>query len=428
MKIAQETIQALLESFGPNAGLVEEMLEQYLSNPASVSPSWQDYFGSALNGGRPAPTPATPVSAPPEPAAPPLPLPLTSKALRGVAGKIVENMEASLSLPTATSIRSMPVKVLEENRRLMNQHLGARTGRKISFTHVIAYAMVKAMQVFPNINASFARIEGVPHKRERPQINIGLAIDLPKKDGSRSLVVPNVRNAGELNFAEFVDRYEDIVRRARGNSLEPADFMETSITLTNPGTVGTSASIPRLMPGQGAIVATGAIGHPAEHQGMSGRRLASLGLSKTMTMTCTYDHRVIQGAESGQFLAKVQSLLAGDDEFYDQLFAHLVIPYEPIRWSADRPAAEPGSGNLEEIEKQARVLQLINAYRVRGHLIAHLDPLVDEPHHHTELDPATYGLTLWDLDRTFVTGGLGGRQSATLREILDIVRETYCGS
>ena len=429
MKIAPEKLQQLLESFGPNAGMVDEMLQNYLSNPASVSPSWQAFLSSALNGGNLSQE-ATVRTGPERNVAPVVPPPdSATKALRGVAAKIVENMEASLTLPTATSIRTMPVKVLEENRRLLNQHLGARGGAKISFTHIIAHAMVKALQKFPNLNASFARIGGIPHKTDRPQINIGLAIDLTRKDGSRSLVVPNVRNAGDLDFAAFVERYEDIVTRARANTLDPADFLETSITLTNPGTIGTSASIPRLMPGQGAIVATGAISFPAEHQGMSPQNLSSLGLSKTMTMTCTYDHRVIQGAESGQFLARVQSLLSGDDRFYDDLFADLRIPYEPIRWSADRVSGQAaGSTGMEEIEKQARVLQLINAYRVRGHLLAHLDPLVDEPHHHPELDPGYYGLTVWDFDRHFVTGGLAGVSTATLREILDIVRETYCGS
>jgi 2-oxoglutarate dehydrogenase E1 component len=429
MRIAPEKLQQLLESFGPNAGLVEEMLESYLSNPASVSASWQAFLSSALNGGNP----PTDTRARAEIALPPAPeaasTGTTPVALRGVAAKIVENMEASLALPTATSIRTMPVKVLEENRRLLNQHLGARNGLKISFTHIISYAMVKALQDFPNINASFARIGGVPHKTDRPQVNIGLAIDLPRKDGTRSLVVPNVKNAGDLDFAAFVERYEDIVRRARTSALDPSDFLETSITLTNPGTVGTSASIPRLMPGQGAIIATGAITFPPEHQGMSPQSIASLGLSKTMTITCTYDHRVIQGAESGQFLARVQALLSGDDRFYDDLFSDLTIPYEPIRWSGDRTSGSPtGGAGMEEIEKQARVLQLINAYRVRGHLLAHLDPLVDEPHHHPELDPGYYGLTIWDFDRPFVTGGLAGIPTATLREILDIVRETYCGS
>jgi 2-oxoglutarate dehydrogenase E1 component len=437
-----DKIKALLESFGPNAGLVEEIMEEYLGNPASVSPSWQQYFDTFLNGGtarsvgesrvihEPTVVPSEeqrPTTAPTQPSEPGGASDVT--ALRGVAAKIVENMEASLSIPTATSVRTMPVKVLEENRRLLNQHLAARNGLKISYTHIIAYAMVKALQDFPNLNAAFARIGGVPHRTEHPHINIGLAIDLVRKDGTRSLVVPNVKNAGSMDFAEFVEAYDSIVHRARTGALDPSDFLDTSITLTNPGTVGTVASVPRLMPGQGAIVATGVIDYPPEIRGMSPETLSTLGLSKVMTMTCTYDHRVIQGAESGQFLARINALLLGEDKFYDELFSHLHIPYEPVRWSTDQGNVAIGAvQDLEQIEKQARVLQLINAYRVRGHLIANLDPLVDEPHHHPELDPAYYGLTLWDLDRTFVTGGLGGTQSAKLRDILDILRETYCGT
>ena len=444
-----EKLQQLLEAFGPNAGLVEEMLREYLSNPAGVSKSWQQYFESVL--GRPTNgerarsttpdieqaitateqvshgTPEPPSSHSPTASAPPPISSETATALRGVAGKIVENMEASLSLPTATSVRTLPVKVLAENRRLLNQYLSVRGAGKISYTHLIAWAIVKALQQFPNVNAAFTRIEGVPHKAERPQINMGLAIDLVRKDGTRSLVVPNVKNAGAMSFAEFVEAYDSIVQKARANSLDPSDFQGTSITLTNPGTVGTIASIPRLMPGQGAIIATGAINYPAETHGMSPETLAALGISKVMTMTSTYDHRVIQGAESGQFLARIHELLLGNDRFFDHLYADLNIPIEPARWEKDRHPAIEGGGS-EYVEKQARVLQLINAYRVRGHLLAHLDPLSHEPHHHPELDPSYYGLTVWDLDREFLTGGLGGLDRATLRDILDILRDTYCAS
>ncbi|MBI5472752.1 MAG: multifunctional oxoglutarate decarboxylase/oxoglutarate dehydrogenase thiamine pyrophosphate-binding subunit/dihydrolipoyllysine-residue succinyltransferase subunit [Ignavibacteriae bacterium] len=429
-------MQALFEEFGPNAGLVEEMFEEYLKNPAAVSRTWQQYFAMFLkshNGSQPAtelstvtrPTIQSSINPPipqPEPSAP-------ATAIRGVAAKIVENMEASLSLPTATSIRTIPVKVLEENRRLLNQYLAIRTGGKLSFTHIIAWAMVKALNEYPNLNAAFARIGGVPHKAERPHVNIGLAIDLTRKDGTRSLVVPNIKNSDEMNFAQFVAAYDNIIKKARSNTLDPTDFQETSITLTNPGTVGTIASVPRLMSGQGAIIATGAINHPAENHGMSREALAALGISKVMTVTCTYDHRVIQGAESGQFLARVHTLLLGENHFYDSLFGDLEIPYEPVRWQTDQHPMIGGASQTEaHIEKQARVLQLINAYRVRGHLIAHLDPLVNKPGHHPELDPAFYGLTLWDFDRDFITGGLGGTPRATLREILDILRETYCGT
>ena len=438
--ILTEKIRTLVESFGPNAGLVQELMEEYMSNPAAVSPSWQTFFDTLLSGGSRrgnGESPPDPISA--GNAGQPLRTATSSERepgagvpvtpLRGAAAKIVENMEASLSLPTATSVRTLPVKVLEENRRLLNQHLAARNGLKISYTHIIAYAMVRALQELPSMNAAFARIGGIPHRTDRSQVNVGLAIDLTRKDGTRSLAVPNVKDAGSMDFAAFVDAYDTLVRKARGNALDPSDFLDTSITLTNPGTVGTVASIPRLMPGQGAIIATGAINYPSEIQGMSAESRSTLGFSKVMAMTCTYDHRVIHGAESGQFLARIHSLLLGDDNFYDQLFSHLRIPYEPVRWSTDQSGTPANAAaGLEEIEKQARVLQLINAYRVRGHLIANLDPMMDEPHNHPELDPGYYGLTLWDLDRKFVTGGLGGTQSAPLREILDILRDTYCGT
>jgi 2-oxoglutarate decarboxylase len=436
---ATEKIQSLLESFGPNAGLVEELFTDYLNDPSSVSRSWQQYFADVVappektNGGRQA-TISVPTSGRPRPPQKPsrpdeeASLRVQGTALKGVAARIVENMEASLSLPTATSIRTMPVKVMEENRRMLNQHLSVRQGGKVSFTHIIAWSIVRALEDFPNMNDSFVRIEGVPHRTDRPTINIGLAIDLTRKDGSRTLVVPNIKDAGAMNFATFVAAYDAIVARARNGLLEPSDFQETSITLTNPGTVGTSSSIPRLMPGQGAIIATGAINFPAESMGMSPDNLSALGISKVMTMTSTYDHRVIQGAESGQFLARVEKLLLGEDHFYDSLFADLKIPYEPVRWSTDHYPLFGGAQGRQQIEKQARIMQLINAYRVRGHLIAHLDPLVNQPYNHPELDPANYGLTIWDLDREFLTGGLGGNTSATLREILDIVRETYCAT
>jgi 2-oxoglutarate dehydrogenase E1 component len=420
--------------FGPNAGLVESLLEEYLGNPSSVSRSWQQYFAAILpdpgngNGAQPVQAHApTPISSPPAPQPPAIP-PEEATAIRGVAARIVENMEASLSLPTATSLRTMPVKVLEENRRLLNQHLGPVSGRRISFTHLIAWAVVRALQEHPAINAAFTRIDGVPHRSARPDINIGVAIDLTRRDGSRSLVVPNIKNAGALDFDRFVTAYDTIVRKARTNALEPADFQGTSLTLTNPGTVGTVSSIPRLMPGQGAIVATGAIQYPAEAHGMPEEVLSATGFSKVMTLTCTYDHRVIQGAESGQFLATIHGLLLGEHEFYDRAFGDLKVPYEPFRWTVDARALQGGTHVTEQVEKQARVLQLINAYRVRGHLIAHLDPLAHEPQRHPELDPAHYGLSMWDFDREFVAGGLGGRSRAMLREIMEILRETYCGT
>jgi 2-oxoglutarate dehydrogenase E1 component len=270
----------------------------------------------------------------------------------------------------------------------------------------------------------------------QPQINLGIAIDVPSKDGGRSLLVPSIKNAGALNFQEYLTAFDDLVARARKNKLTPADFQGATISLTNPGTVGTVASNPRLMPGQGAIIAAGAIDYPAEYQGTASETRAILGISKVMTLTCAYDHRIIQGAESGAFLGRVQALLDGEDGFYEEVFDHLLMPHRPVHWETDRrPMLAAGvAARGDEIAKEAAVLQMINAYRVRGHLIADLDPLGAEPSYHPELDPETYGLTIWDLDREFLTGNLGAgigeaspKPMATLREILETLRKTYCG-
>ena len=266
-------------------------------------------------------------------------------------------------------------------------------------------------------------------------MNLGIAVDVAGKDGTRSLKVPNIKDAGSLNFAQYVAAFDDIVIRARNNKLTVPDFEGTTISLTNPGTVGTLGSVPRLMPGQGAIIATGAIDYPAEYHGVTEQLRALLGLSKVMTVTCTYDHRVVQGAESGTFLGRLQALLEGEDGFYEEIFADLKMPHKPVRWEPDRPVSIPGvrgGAQRDEVAKEAAVLQLINAYRVRGHLIADFDPLGSEPVYHSELDPATYGLTIWDLDREFLTGTLMSdddqpQKIATLREILETLRQTYCG-
>jgi multifunctional 2-oxoglutarate metabolism enzyme len=347
--------------------------------------------------------------------------------LRGAGARIVENMETSLGVPTATSNRIIPVKLLEENRTIINEHLEAGRRGRISFTHIIAWAIVQAVRHFPSLNSSFEVVDGIPHQRVRRATNLGVAVDLERKDGTRSLLVPNIKNAQSLTFDQFVQAYENVVRRVRKGSLEPADFQETTITLTNPGTVGTVLSQPRLMAGQGAIVATGAIGYPPEYHAWSPRALSSLGLSKIMNISSTYDHRVIQGAESGQFLGKIHDLLLGHEGFYEQIFENLKLPERPVQWALDHsPAIFGVAPPREDLEKQTGVLQLINLYRVRGHLIANLDPLGNQPLYHPELDPANYGLTVWDLDREFVTGGLGGLPRGTLREILAVLRQTYC--
>jgi multifunctional 2-oxoglutarate metabolism enzyme len=352
-----------------------------------------------------------------------------AQPIRGGALKVVENMETSLGVPTATSNRQVPVKVLEENRAIVNQFLKEHKRGKTSFTHFIAFAVLRALERFPQMNDGFAVLEGQPARVRRAEVNLGVAVDLEKKDGTRTLLVPNIRNAGALRFADFLAAYNDVIKRAREGKLGIPDFQDTTISLTNPGTIGTVSSNPRLMAGQSVIVATGAIEYPAEYHAMTPESLSLLGISKIINISSTYDHRVIQGAESGAFLAHVHELLLGEHDFYIQIFRDLGIPYQPMRWSKDyNPALLGRYDAREEVEKEARVLELINAYRVRGHLIADIDPLNALPvQYHPELDIETYRLTIWDLDREFITGGLGGKHNATLREILDILRRAYCG-
>ena len=427
--------------FGINSWLEDELYQQYLHDRKTVDDSWTKVFES--NGGAAAPSAnGTPVHstipngtpAPAVPAAPEASADQELIPLRGAAARIAENMNASLSVPLATSQRVIPVKVIDENRRIVNEHRALTGKSKISYTHIIGWAIVKAVQSNPTLNHAYAEINGERFRVSHNQINIGIAVDVAGKDGTRSLKVPNIKAAGELDFARYVEAFDDIVARARGNKLTVQDFEGTTISLTNPGTVGTVGSVPRLMPGQGAIIATGTIGYPAEYHGSSDQLRAMLGLSKVMTVSCTYDHRVIQGAESGMFLGRLQALLEGQENFYEEVFAHLKVPHKPVHWETDRPVSMPGGrgSELDEVAKEAAVLQLINAYRVRGHLIADFDPLGSEATYHAELDPATYGLTIWDLDRQFLTGTLMSaeyepQKVATLREILETLRHTYCG-
>jgi 2-oxoglutarate decarboxylase len=358
--------------------------------------------------------------------------------LRGVAARIVENMTASLSIPVATSQRQIPVRVIEENRNTINRQRAQQGKGKVSFTHLIAWAIVKAIKSNPGLNHAFAENSGEPFRIVRNTVNIGLAVDVAGKDGARSLKVPNIKNANGMNFAQFAAAYDDIVARARANKLQLPDFEGTTITLTNPGTVGTLGSVPRLMPGQGAIIATGAIDFPAEFAGATEETRATLGLSKVLMLTCTYDHRIIQGAESGSFLAKLQQLLQGEDGFYVDIFRDLKIPFMPVRWQTDQQIGPNRHAAINtDVAKEAAVVQLINAYRIRGHLLANTNPLGSDPAYHPDLDPASYGLSIWDLDRPFLAGAVKAPSGAiasymqpyeTLREILERLRATYCGS
>ncbi|HEX3579124.1 MAG TPA: multifunctional oxoglutarate decarboxylase/oxoglutarate dehydrogenase thiamine pyrophosphate-binding subunit/dihydrolipoyllysine-residue succinyltransferase subunit [Thermoanaerobaculia bacterium] len=439
-------MSSVTQTYGANTAFIEELYERYRANPESVSTSWQEFFHDyeprfeeefeeeaevqvAAAGGTQAVAAPPPQPVAPQPAAAPRPTAVpsdhTTVALRGAAGKIAQNMETSLTIPTATSIRNIPVKVLEENRRVINNHLTLTGQPKASFTHIIAWALVNAIKQFPRMNAAFAMQDTTPARIDREDVNLGIAIDVERKDGSRSLLVPNVKRSQTMDFAQFLKAYNEVVRKARNSTLEISDFEGTTISLTNPGTIGTIASVPRLMQSQGTIIATGQIDYPAEYSAADPSVLADLGISKVMTMTSTYDHRIIQGAESGTFLARVHELLLGADGFYEAIYRDLRIPYEPAVWGRDRHRLNASED--EKVAREAAVLQMINAYRVRGHLLADLDPLEYEVKRHPELDPAFYGLTIWDLDREFVCGGLCGKLTAKLRDILDTLRETYCG-
>lgn len=449
--------------FGPNTALVEELFEQYKQNPDSVPEYWKNYFdeiegkssisatsglGSQAQSTEQASTPPTPASSgangvsgvgagatqvsategkKPK-AAPKIPESASVEKIKGVASKIVENMDESLTVPTATSLRVIPVKMLSEDRTIINKHLTDRLEPKASFTHFIAWAVIRALKEFHNLNRSYTEQDGAPMRVDYGQVNLGIAVDVANKDGSRNLVVPNIKGVDKMNFREFLYAYADIVEKARTGKLEISDFQQTTISITNPGTLGTVSSVPRLMTGQGAIIATGAIDYPAEYQFMSQEVLNQLGVSKVMTLTCTYDHRIIQGAESGLFLQKVHSLLNGMENFYDQIFYDLEIPYEPLPSGGDTYSALMGGGrdDLEEHRRAIAVWRLIFMYRIRGHGHADIDPLRQKNTRSPELDLEYFNLSIWDLDREFYCGGLGGKEKATLREIVQLLRETYC--
>ena len=432
---------------GINAWLEEELLQQYHHDRASVDADWKNIFdhdvpgvvaltkgnGKSGNGNGHPPSAVVAVGMP---SVPEVVLSGSEELmpLRGASARIAENMAISATIPLATSQRIIPVKVIDENRRLINHHRALLDKSKVSYTHIIGWAIVKSVQANPALNHAFtSNAAGELFRVVKKEINFGLAVDVAGKNGARSLLVPNIKNAGAMSFSQYMAAFDDLVARARTGKLSPADFQGTSISLTNPGTVGTMASMPRLVSGQGAIIAVGAMDYPAEYRGVSPEAIASLGISKVMSVTCTYDHRIIQGAESGMFLGTMQSLLDGDENFYEEIFEALHIPYAPVKWAADKvPAALAAVPDPSlEIVKEAAVIHLVHAFRVRGHLMADLDPLGEEPAYNPELDALTYGLTIWDLDRHFYTDSLvhafGGRKQATLREMVDVLRATYCG-
>ncbi|WP_375400027.1 multifunctional oxoglutarate decarboxylase/oxoglutarate dehydrogenase thiamine pyrophosphate-binding subunit/dihydrolipoyllysine-residue succinyltransferase subunit [uncultured Amnibacterium sp.] len=341
--------------------------------------------------------------------------------LRGMAKTLATNMDASLAIPTATSVRTIPAKLMIDNRIVINNHLRRARGGKVSFTHLIGWALVKALLEFPSQNVHYAEVDGKASLVQPGHINLGLAIDIPKPDGTRALLVPSIKHAETMHFGDFVAAYDELVRKARGNKLTAEDFAGTTLSLTNPGGIGTEHSVPRLMGGQGAIIGAGALEYPAQFQGAAESTLVDFGIGKTITLTSTYDHRVIQGAGSGEFLKIVHELLTGEHRFYEEVFADLRIPYEPVQWAGDI-AIDPSS----DVAKPGRVQELINSYRVRGHLMADVDPLEYRQRTHPDLDVRTHGLTFWDLDRTFAVGGFAGRRSMKLRDVLGVLRDSYC--
>jgi len=455
---------AVRADFGPNQWLVDELYQRYQADPGSVDRAWWSFFAdyqpapdsagqqpvaasaqqadgvvaaaqpvapprpaspqapatSGQNGaGQPAATASPGTAGGPQPAGPAEPE--NSVRLRGAAARTAANMAASLVVPTATSVRAVPAKLLIDNRIVINNHLARGRGGKISFTHLIGYAVVRALATVPEMNDSFAEAAGKPMLVRPERVNLGLAIDMRKDDGTRQLLVPSIKGAEAMDFRQFWMAYEDLIRKARSWKLAVEDFADTTISLTNPGTIGTEHSVPRLMPGQGCIVGVGAMDYPAAYQGASEETMARMAISKTVTLTSTYDHRIIQGAQSGEFLRVIHDLLLGGNGFYDEVFSSLRIPYEPVRWVQDIPA-----GHEDDLSKAARVYELIHSYRVRGHLMADTDPLEYRQRKHPDLDINQHGLTLWDLEREFATGGFGGKPRMKLREILGVLRDSYC--
>src|SRR5213596_1310014 len=342
------------------------MYEQYLRDPASVGEEWRNLFDNGkvadlpviptnreevLSGGGmrdagsvPAPTPTPPASPLPHPGLTPI---------TGPAARLAQNMTDSLSVPTATSFREVAVDTLDARRKELNAGLAA-SGKKISFTHLIGFAMVQAVKQLPVMTHAFQEVEGKPHRLDPQGVNLGLAVDVEKKDGSRALVVPVIKHAERMDFAAFRATYETLVDKARTNKLLPDDFAGATITLTNPGTIGTVASVPRLMKGQGSIIATGAI--------------RQIGPAKVMTLTSTYDHRVIQGAESGMFLRRIDGLLQGDENFYGGVLESLGLTGGGTREAGAVVAAEPTLpvsrlSSPDDLRAVAAAMALVKAFR-----------------------------------------------------------------
>ncbi|MDR0504339.1 MAG: 2-oxo acid dehydrogenase subunit E2, partial [Bifidobacteriaceae bacterium] len=364
--------------FGANAWLVDRLYARFQADRHSVDPAWWDFFEDYQPTGANPPTRTTPSARPAargEPAkAPPRqphlvnlndeptvevrpatasyaetePQVLTAgelaadqtSLLRGAAARAAANMEASLRIPLATSMRIVPVKALIENRTLINEQLARERGGRVSFTHLVAFAMAEALREMPAMNVAYAQDDdGKPLLVSHEHVTLGIAIDIVKPDAARQLVVPGIKQAEKLPFAQFWAAYDALVARTRAGGLKVDDLTGITATLTNPGGLGTVASVPRLMPGQGLILGVGSLAYPADFAGASDQTITAMAVSKQMTLTSTYDHRVIQGAQSGEFLALMATKLTGDDGFYDRVFASLRIPYQPFTWQRDLPGS-----------------------------------------------------------------------------------------
>ena len=390
---------------------------------------------------------ATPPAPAPAAAAPDVPVPAHAALLKGPAAALARNMDASLSIPTATTFRELPVRVLEARRAELNAQLkAAGRSEKLSFTHLIAWALVQGAKQFLIMGTGVLKSGADSYKLVPEHANLGLAVDVERKDGSRGLMVPVLKQADTMTFGEFLATYEGLVEKARTNKLMPDDFAGATMTLTNPGGLGTVASVPRLMPGQGTIFATGSIAYPPEFTGMSKEQIAALGIAKVMMITSTYDHRVIQGAESGNFLKLVDQFLQGEHGFYEEIFAafnltapspltsaapsaSVTTPPASAGWTTTLPVGgPPATVSSTQLHQVAAGMALIKAFRTHGHLAAQLDPLGTPPVGDPALEPASVGLDAAsmatipsDVLRIAVPG-------ATLAEALPHLQATYCGT
>jgi multifunctional 2-oxoglutarate metabolism enzyme len=387
----------------------------------------EDVLAAAEGNGAPQGAPEAPVRPPPGAA--------ETQPIRGPAATLVKFMNDSRSIPTATSFRTLPVDVLDARRKELKS-----SGKKLSFTHLIAWAIVQAARDMPVMGHGYGEEDGKPQRVVPGTTSLGLAVDVERKDGSRALVVPVLRDASEMSFADFAARYDELVAGARDNTLQPDAYQGANITLTNPGGIGTVASVPRLMPGQGTIVATGAIGYPPGMTAVDPEKLRELGVQKVMTMTSTYDHRVIQGAESGAFLRRIDQLLQGEDGFYESVFAALGVGEvaEGAVGTAAVTAAEPvpvapvpataAAADAALLQAVQAATSIVKAHRMHGHLAARLDPLGSSPVGDPALDPATVNLNEELMRRIPASVLRVAVPGDTFAEALPHLRETYTGT